>query len=237
MKKNTEVHFAIFDAEDRVAHGFVGLRHYRSDLFILFVTSKLFRSFKDRIEEALENLKILLPDVKVDYHKVDLKDYWGTFFKSLELAKKISEELPNVNFFANISTLNKVASMAVRDALSALDRPAVCYYYRQGTEDEETSEIIEVPISPSFREIDKIIPILRSLYMKGGKADSLEDIAKDIGDKISNSENLGSQAKLIKYYIRKLEIHAIVRTVPGKKREILLTGASMPISNESGLVN
>lgn len=237
MKKNIEVHFAILDSDDIVANGFVGLRHYRSDLFILFVTSQLFHHFKEKIDNALENLRILLPDLKVEYHNVNLNDYWGIFFKAHDIAKTILERNNNVNFFANITTSNRIAAMALRDALASIDCPAICYYYKQGIGEEERSEIIEVPISPPLREINKTIPILRSLYENGGRADSIEDVARDVGGKISKSDNFGSQAKLVEYYIRKLEIYAVVKTVPGKKREVLLTGSSFPVSRVSTLVS
>jgi len=221
---NTYIHFAVLDKDDNVADCFVGLRRYPSTKFILFITSDLFHDLKRSVDNALESLKILIPDLKVEIHNTKLKDYWEIFFKTQEICEKIANNSKNVHFYANISTKNRIAALAIRDALAAVGRSAVCYYRIRGKSEEERTEILEVPVIPFAREISRSIPILRSLYERGGKASSIEDIAKDIGEKLSRSKSFGSRAKLVEYYIRKLEIYAVVRTIPGKKRGVILTG-------------
>lgn len=234
MKTNIDshVHFAIFDKNDSVAEGFVGLRRYPSDLFILFITSDLFQEYKEKIDNALESLKILIPDLKVERHSLKLRDYWSVFFKAQEIAKELSEHNKDSQFYVNITTSNRIAAMAVRDALSTIERPGKCYYLIRGKGEEERSELIEVPVPPFSKEMTKSIPILKSLYKKDGRAESIEELAKDIGREMSQSDNLESQAKLVEYYVRKLEVYAVVTTNPGKKREVILTGAPLVMTRE-----
>jgi hypothetical protein len=229
---DAHVHFAILDKDDNVADSFVGLRHYPSDLFVVLITSELFHELKKRVENALENLKILLPDLRVETHNVGLKDYWGVFFKAHEIANSITQRSKNVCFYANITTLNRIAAVAVRDALATMECPAICYYYIRGKSEDERSEIHEVPVPPFSREMNKSVPILKSLYEKGGRASSIQDLARDIGKKISQSESFESQARLVEYYVRKLEIYAIVRTT--KRREVILTGTPLTVAEGIG---
>jgi hypothetical protein len=233
MKINIDanIHFAILDKGDNVAEGFTGLRHYPSDLFVVFIASELFHELKKKVDNALENLKILIPDLRVETHNVGLKDYWGIFFKTREIANDLAQRFKNVFFYANITTLNRIAALAVRDALATIERPSICYYYIRGKSEEERSEIREVPVPPFSREMNKSIPILKSLYEKGGRANSIQDIARDIGKKISQSESFESQARLVEYYVRKLEVYAVVRTT--KRREVVLTGS--PLTSTQGI--
>ncbi|RLG01976.1 MAG: hypothetical protein DRN49_00145 [Thaumarchaeota archaeon] len=221
------IHFAILDEKDGVADVFTGLRRYPSSLFILFITSNLYHTLKEKVESAVSSLKILKPELQVKYLKNDLNDYWGTFFKVRELATKIIENDKNVSFYANISTQNRVAAMAVRDALATLQTRSVCYYFKRGEGEEEMSEIIEVPIPPSHRDISKVLPILKTLYERGGKADSIEEIAKEVGRILSKSRNFDSQARLVEYYVKKLEVYAIVRVTSGRRKEVRLTGVPL----------
>jgi len=227
MKTSTDskhIHFAILDENDKIADAFVGLRRYPSSLFILFISSNLYHTFKEKVESAVSSLKILKPELQVKCLKNNLNDYWGTFFKTYELAIKMIKELGNINFYANISTQNRIAAMALRDALAALGTRSICYYFKRGGGEDEAPEILEVPIPPSHRDISKVIPILKILYEKGGKADSIEEIAREVGGILSKSEKFVSQARLVEYYIKKLEVYAIVRVSPGKRREVRLTG-------------
>jgi len=221
------VHFAILDENDRIADAFIGLRRYPSGLFILFITSNLYHALKEKVESAVSSLKILKPDLQVKYLKNNLNDYWGVFFKVQKLATRIVENDKNVNFYANISTQNRIAAMAVRDALATLRTRSICYYFKRGSEDG-MPEIIEVPIPPSHRDITKVLPILRTLYEKGGKVNSIEEIAREVGGILSRSENFDSQARLVEYYVKKLEVYAIVRIASGKRKEVKLTGVPFP---------
>lgn len=221
---NTYIHFAVLDKNDNVADCFIGLRRYPSTKFILFITSDLFHDLKRNVDNALESLRILLPELEVETHNTKLKDYWELFFKTEEICEGITKNFKNVHFFANITTQNRIAALAIRDALAAIGKSAICYYCIRGKSEEERTEILEVPVIPFTREISKSIPILKSLYKKGGKASSIEDIASDVGQELSRSKSFGSRAKLVEYYIKKLEIYAVVKTMPGKKREVILTG-------------
>ncbi|MGQ9468912.1 MAG: hypothetical protein ACUVTD_03680 [Nitrososphaerales archaeon] len=229
---NVNIHFAILDRDDNVADAFTGLRHYPSDLFVVFITADLFHELKKRVDNALENLKILIPDLRVETHNVGLKEYWGIFFKAHEIANNIAQRFKNVYFYANITTLNRIAAIAIRDALATIERPAICYYYIRGKSEEEKSEIHEVPVPPFSREMHKSVPILKSLYEKGGCASSIQDIARDVGEKISQSESFESQARLVEYYVRKLEVYAVVRTT--KRREVVLTGSPLTVTQGIG---
>jgi len=224
------VHFTILDVDDRVSDGFVGLRHYNSDLFVLMIASTAYSSLKQKVETALDSLKILIPKLQVEFYKLDLKDYWGIFFRIHELAREIARQQKNVRFYANIGTSNRIAAMAARDAFASIGNPTICYYFKRGKgPEEEGSEIVEIPVPPPFRDYEKTIPILKTLYEIGGRAESIEEITRRIGDKLSRSDNPLSQARLVEYYIRKLEVYAIVKTVSGRKCEVMLTGAPLAV--------
>jgi hypothetical protein len=227
-ERSHQVHFAILDQEDKVPDALVGLRHYSANSFVLLIDSSVFSDLSQQIDDSVENLKILVPNLEVQKFKVDLKDYWGIFFDVYNRAKEIENRTNDVKFFVNISTVNRVAAMALRDAFAATTSTAICYYFRRARGPEKGgSRVIEIPIPASLRDMEKAIPVLKALYEGGGTAESIDDLTKRVGDQMSQSENYQSQARLVEYYVKKLEVHAIVRLGGRKKREVSLTGAPM----------
>jgi hypothetical protein len=226
--KRNQVHFAVLDQDDRVADALVGLRHYSADSFALLIDSSVFTDLGQQIDDSVENLQILVPNLEVQKFKVDLRDYWGIFFDVYNCAKDFENRSGDVKFFVNISTSNRVAAMAMRDAFAALSSTAICYYFRHARGPEKAgSRVVEIPIPTALRDMEKTIPVLKALYESGGTAESIDVLTRRVGDQMSQSENYQSQARLVEYYVKKLELHAIVRLGGKRKREVSLTGAPM----------